>query len=161
MTIAYLLLGANLGDRFAQVSIALQFIESDVGAVLRCSSLYETEAWGTTDQPMYLNQVVAVNTSLNARELLETVQRIENRLGRTRKEKWESRVIDIDILFYGEACIDEPDLVVPHPFLSERKFTLLPLEEIAADLLHPVLNKTVRELLRELNDPLTVLKLTK
>lgn len=161
MTIAYLLLGANLGDRFAQVSIALQYIERDVGTVLRHSSLYETEAWGTENQPRYLNQVLAVHTAFTARELLESVQEIENRLGRTRREKWESRLIDIDILFYGEECINEADLIVPHPFLAQRKFTLLPLDEIASDLLHPVYNKTVRELLLELKDPLTVLKVTK
>jgi 2-amino-4-hydroxy-6-hydroxymethyldihydropteridine diphosphokinase len=161
MTIVYLLLGANLGDRFAQVSIALQNVERDVGAVVSKSSLYETEAWGGENQPMYLNQVLIVETTLSARALLEAVQKIENQLGRTRKEKWESRLIDIDILFYGDECISEPDLIVPHPFLDKRKFTLVPLVEIAADLIHPVHKKTVRQLLSELDDPLTVLKVTK
>lgn len=161
MTIAYLLLGANLGDRFAQVSIALQNIERDVGVVVSQSSLYETEAWGGENQPMYLNQVLIVETTMSARALLRAVQKIENQLGRTRKEKWESRLIDIDILFYGDDCINEPDLIVPHPFLDKRKFTLVPLVEIAADLIHPVYNKTVRQLLSELDDPLTVLKVTK
>jgi len=161
MTLAYLLLGGNLGDRFAQVSNALQNIERDVGTVISRSSLYETEAWGKEDVPAYLNQVVAVDTELTARELLETVQEIEKRMGRARMEKWGSRLIDIDILFYGEECIDEPDLIIPHPFLAQRKFTLIPLNEIAADLIHPVFHKTVRELLSELKDPLTVLKVTR
>lgn len=161
MTLAYLLLGGNLGDRFAQVSNALQNIERDVGTVISRSSLYETEAWGKENLPPYLNQVVAVNTELTARELLETVQEIEKLMGRTRMEKWGSRLIDIDILFYGEECIDEPDLIIPHPFLAQRKFTLIPLNEIAADLIHPVFHKTVRELLSELKDPLTVLKVTR
>lgn len=161
MTLAYLLLGGNLGDRFAQVSIALQNIERYVGAVICRSSVYETEAWGKENLPGYLNQVVVVNTELTARGLLDTVQKIEKVMGRTRKEKWGSRLIDIDILFYGKECINEPDLIVPHPFLAQRKFTLVPLDEIAADLIHPVFNKTVRELLFELKDPLTVLKVTK
>src|SRR5690606_10666949 len=161
MTLAYLLVGGNLGDRFAQVSNALQNIERDVGTVISRSSLYETEAWGKEDVPAYLNQVVAVDTELTARELLETVQEIEKRMGRARMEKWGSRLIDIDILFYGEECIDEPDLIIPHPFLAQRKFTLIPLNEIAADLIHPVFHKTVRELLSELKDPLTVLKVTR
>src|SRR5690606_40901756 len=115
MTLAYLLLGDKLGDRFAQVSIALQKIKEEVGPVICASSVYETQAWGTENQPAYLNQVIAVDTELTVRELLETIQKIEVKLGRTRVEKWGSRLIDIDILFYGTDGRHEPVLTVPYP----------------------------------------------
>jgi len=156
MSLVYLLLGANLGDRFAQMSKAFTEIEEQIAPITKYSSLYQTEAWGKEEEPPYLNQVVCLETNLTPNELLKEINKIEDKLGRTRKIKWESRLIDIDILFYDDAIIDEPDLSIPHPYLNQRKFTLVPLVEIAPELRHPVLKKSIQALLAELNDPLDV-----
>lgn len=158
MSLVYLLLGANLGDRFLQMSKAFDEISLQVGAVTNRSSLYQTAAWGVEEEPPYLNQVVELQTTLSPQELLKTINGIEDKLGRTRKLKWESRVIDIDILFYDDEIINDPNLIVPHPYLHKRKFVLVPLAEITSGLVHPVLNKNVQQLLSELDDPLEVKK---
>jgi len=159
MSEVYLLLGANLGDRLAQMSNAFQEIKAQVGEIVRYSALYQTEAWGREGGPPYLNQVLCVETQLLPFELLTVINEIENKLGRTRMAKWESRLIDIDILFYGEELINDINLVIPHPYIQKRKFTLVPLAEIAPLLVHPVLKKAIRELLIELDDPLEVQKI--
>jgi 2-amino-4-hydroxy-6-hydroxymethyldihydropteridine diphosphokinase len=155
----FLLLGSNEGDRTAFLSAARAQIEAAAGKVISISSVYQTAAWGKTDQAAFLNQVIAVDTKLEALVLLGTLQTIERAMGRKRKEKWGSRTIDIDILFYGDAVINTTELIVPHPGIPERRFTLVPLVEIAPDLLHPVLKKTVRELLGECGDGLEVEKI--
>lgn len=152
----YLLLGSNLGDRMKQVRDAADLIAKNVGKIMIRSACYETASWGNTDQPDFINQVLLVRTELTAREVLDQVLAIEVSLGRVRHEKWGSRLIDIDILFYGAEIISEPDLVVPHPHLHERAFVLVPLEEIAPALVHPVLKQSVSELARNLNDGLLV-----
>ncbi|HEY1006950.1 MAG TPA: 2-amino-4-hydroxy-6-hydroxymethyldihydropteridine diphosphokinase [Sphingobacteriaceae bacterium] len=152
----YLLLGSNLGDRMKQVRDAADLIAKNVGKIMIRSACYETASWGNTDQPDFINQVLLVRTELTAREVLDQVLAIEVSLGRVRHEKWGSRLIDIDILFYGGEIISEPDLVVPHPHLHERAFVLVPLEEIAPALVHPVLKQSVSELARNLNDGLLV-----
>ena len=152
----YLLLGSNLGDRMKQVRDAADLIAKNVGKIMIRSACYETASWGNTDQPDFINQVLLVHTELTAREVLDQVLAIEVSLGRVRHEKWGSRLIDIDILFYGAEIISEPDLVVPHPHLHERAFVLVPLEEIAPALIHPVLKQSVSELARNLNDGLLV-----
>jgi 2-amino-4-hydroxy-6-hydroxymethyldihydropteridine diphosphokinase len=155
----FLLLGSNLGDRGTYLQKAVTLIETDLGPVSKKSSIYETAAWGKTDEPNYLNQVICVNTELSARQVLEKVLNIENKLGRVREEKWGSRIIDIDILFYGQDIIREPGLIVPHPELHNRMFTLAPLNEIAPDLQHPVFKKSIFNLKSELKDNLIVKKL--
>jgi 2-amino-4-hydroxy-6-hydroxymethyldihydropteridine diphosphokinase len=155
----FLLLGGNLGDRHLYLNKAIEHIETDIAPVLKKSSVYETQSWGKTDAPDYLNQVVLLQTDLPAKIILEKVLNIENVLGRQRKEKWGPRTIDIDILFYGQAIIDEPGLQIPHPELHKRRFTLKPLAEIAPDWIHPALKKSILQIKNDLKDSLVVKKL--
>jgi 2-amino-4-hydroxy-6-hydroxymethyldihydropteridine diphosphokinase len=157
---AYLLLGGNLGSREANLEKAIELLNDKIGKVIATSSLYETAAWGKTDQPAFLNQAVAVQTSLNALEVLDLALSIELALGRVRKDKWGERLIDIDLVLFGNQIIDIPDkLQVPHPHMQYRKFVMEPLAEIAPEVVHPVLRKTILSICRNMNDPLEVKKL--
>jgi 2-amino-4-hydroxy-6-hydroxymethyldihydropteridine diphosphokinase len=149
LQIVYLLLGSNLGNRKEILGKAIELLIQKVGIIISQSEDYETKPWGITDQPDFLNLAVSIHTTLKPLEILEQTQAIENQLGRVRKEKWGARLIDIDIMFYGNEIIDEPNLKVPHPLMQERDFALIPLSEIAPNFVHPVLGKTVLEL-REL-----------
>jgi 2-amino-4-hydroxy-6-hydroxymethyldihydropteridine diphosphokinase len=139
----YLLLGSNLGNSKEILEKAVELLAQKVGVITKQSKDYETAPWGVTDQPDFLNLALEIHTKLQPLEVLEQTQFIENQLGRVRKEKWGARLIDIDILFYGNEIIDEPHLKVPHPFLHERDFALTPLAEIASDFVHPVFEKTI------------------
>ena len=152
----YLLLGSNLGDRISYLRQASSLIGETVAKVIQASSVYETQSWGKTDEPDYLNQVLYLKTDLHPGLLLEKLLGIETIMGRKREVKWGSRIIDIDILFYGDQKINEPNLVVPHPELHNRMFTLAPLNEIAPDLVHPVFQKKISDLKSELKSDLTV-----
>ncbi len=158
MVNVFLLLGSNLGDRFQYLQQAIAGIEK-IGTIIKQSAIYETQAWGKTTEPDYLNKVIVISTDLQPRTILENIWDIEREMGRTRTEKWGSRTIDIDILFYGNQIISETGLIVPHPELHRRKFTLAPLSEIAPGLKHPILKKTMLELKNELKDCLIVKKL--
>ena len=136
MTNVFLGMGGNLGDRRETMRRAVAEIRAVVEDV-RVSSLYETAAWGVTDQPSFLNAVVRGNTELEALELLDAIQAIENELGRVRTQRWGPRAIDIDILLYGSDVIDVPRLKVPHPYMSQRGFVLRPLADLAAGLTLP------------------------
>jgi 2-amino-4-hydroxy-6-hydroxymethyldihydropteridine diphosphokinase len=155
----FLLLGSNLGDRYLFMAEAIKRVKVGVGPVVKISSVYETQSWGKTDAPDYLNQVIMVQTDLTARIVLKKILSIEIELGRKREEKWGSRTIDIDILFYGEDIINEEGLLVPHPELHNRRFTLEPLAEIAPEFVHPALNKNILSIKTELKDSLIVKKL--
>lgn len=148
----YILLGANLGDRLLTLSQARTQIAEHVGPIIRQSVLYETAPWGVTDQPSYLNQVLQLSTNLTPEAVLIQTQAIEQQLGRVRLEKWGSRIIDIDLLYYGPFVLSTETLTLPHPLLHERRFTLVPLCEIAPDFLHSVLRRTNKQLLGELAD---------
>lgn len=155
----FLLLGSNLGNRNAFLHNAIEHIELDIAPVVKKSAIYETQSWGKTDLPDYLNQVVMLQTILPAQDVLQKILRIEIEMGRKREEKWGSRIIDIDILFYGSDTINEPNLIVPHPQLHNRRFTLEPLAMLAPNFIHPVLNKSILELKNSLKDDLIVKKL--
>ena len=159
MNTVFLLLGSNLGDRLSFLQQAVSNIGEQVGEVSKKSAIYETQAWGKTNEPDYLNQVLIVQTELAPRALLDKILAIELSLGRKREEKWGARTIDIDILFYNSVIINEPGLVIPHPQLQNRRFTVEPLAEIAPDFQHPVLSKTMLQLKFELEDCLVVKKL--
>lgn len=155
---ACLVLGGNLGDREKFLYEANKALEIQVGAVILRSSIYETCAWGKQNQPNFLNQVVLLETKLNAIEVLDVIQAIEKRLGRTRDEHWGARTMDIDILFFDDEIIDTERLKIPHPLINMRKFVLLPLVEILPNLEHPVYKKSVKSLYLECDDKLEVKK---
>ena len=153
----YILLGGNLGDKQKVFSEARALLREQVGIITAMSAVYETEPWGFESSDYFWNQVIEIVTGLSAAEVLLQTQQIELQLGRIRKDgQYNSRIIDIDILFYGDQVIKSDDLIVPHPRIQERKFVLVPLHEIAPDLMHPVFHKTISQLLEECPDPLKV-----
>jgi 2-amino-4-hydroxy-6-hydroxymethyldihydropteridine diphosphokinase len=149
----YLLLGSNLGDREQVINEAVNLIKQQIGEMVARSSIYETEPWGKTDQPGFLNLALQVQTALQATEVLKIALQIEKQLGRVRLERWGARIIDIDIIFYNTEVIHiEAQLTIPHPEMQNRRFVLEPLCEIAAGFRHPILNKTIGELYETLPD---------
>ncbi|MGB3780744.1 MAG: 2-amino-4-hydroxy-6-hydroxymethyldihydropteridine diphosphokinase [Tunicatimonas sp.] len=152
----YLLLGTNLGDRAVNLRRATQRLEEAVGPVAETSSCYETAAWGVTEQPAFHNQVVRIKTTLGHEALLRTLQQIERQLGKVKVAHWRERLIDLDILYYGNRVVRTPWLTLPHPQLHHRRFTLVPLSELAPQFVHPMLGKTQQELLAVCTDRLAV-----
>lgn len=149
MKIAYLGLGSNLGDRDANLAEAITRLTNESVRVLRVSSIWETAPRDVLDQPWFLNQVIEVESDLFPRQLFRRIQRIEREMGRQKRTPKGPRLIDIDILLFGNAVVESPDLEIPHPRMTERRFVLAPLAELAPDLRHPVLKSTIRELLAE------------
>lgn len=143
--IVYLGLGSNLGDRTTNLRAAAAALSPQV-TVLRSSAVYETEPWGYQDQPAFLNQVLEAETALAPLDLLAHLKQIEITLGRAPSFRYGPRLIDLDILFYGDQVIELPGLTIPHPRLAERAFVLVPLAELAPNLIHPLSGKTIREL---------------
>ncbi len=153
---AGLLLGANLGNRYQNLTKARAFLEERLGPVLRASSVYETAAWGGVSTAAYLNQLLVFETDLAPEQLLAHCLEVEQMLGRERSARWGDRLMDIDILFYGQQQVQQPDLVIPHPRLAERAFVLQPLTEVAAGWLHPALKLSAAALLAQCSDRLEV-----
>jgi len=159
MNNTYLLLGSNMGNSAELLSNAIEQIENKIGPLLLSSNLYATAAWGNTSQPDFLNQVIKVATHLAAAETLAIILSIEKNMGRIRTTKNAPRIIDIDILFFNNEIINQSDLIVPHPEIQNRRFVLTPLQEIAPQMIHPVLNKTIEQLLSQCPDQLAVKKI--
>lgn len=153
------MLGSNLGDRQSLLARAIWLITQQAGTIIAESAVYETQSWGKTDEPDYLNRVIQLRTEIEPEALLDILLEIEQQMGRERRERWGARVIDIDILFYDDRVINTLQLQIPHPRLHERRFTLEPLFEIVPYLKHPVLKKDILQLLNELQDNLIVKKL--
>ena len=160
MNTAYLILGGNKGNKLQNLQQALHLIESKAGAITKKSDIFVTGAWGNTEQPDFLNQALCIQTPLTAVDLLIELLAIEKLLGRVRDHlKWEKRTMDIDILFYNNDIINTPELKIPHPFIQQRKFVLIPMAQLAPGLVHPHIKKSIETLLSECNDKLEVTKL--
>ncbi len=158
MNKTYLLLGSNMNNPQRQLSIAIKNITQQIGNIIRKSKLYTTAAWGNNNQPDFLNQVIIVETNMPALETIEKILAIENKMGRVRTKKNAPRIIDIDILFFNKEIIAEKNLSVPHPQIENRRFVLVPLNELSPGFTHPVTRKTIHKLLTDCTDTLDVKK---
>lgn len=152
----YVLVGGNIGDRRNNLDVALCWLQKEIGQVIKSSAIYETEAWGNNDQPDFYNQVHIINTQLPADEAMQKILDIEEKMGRVRTIKNAARIIDIDILFYNNEIINVTGLTVPHPEIANRRFVLVPLDELSPGFVHPTLHKTIHELLSTCTDGLEV-----
>lgn len=156
----YLHTGSNLRNRLENLSKVNQYIEQYIGKIEAVSNIYETEAWGVTDQPNFYNQALKVSTMLNPVEVLKKVLWIESEFfNRIREQKWAARIIDIDVLLYDDLILETENLVIPHPYLHQRNFVLIPLMEVAGELEHPKLKQTIEDLYWQSEDTLEVFAL--
>lgn len=157
MNTVYLLLGSNLGNRLLEISKAIVMIDKHVGKIIERSPLYETDSWGFKTSKKFINIALIVKTKKRPAKVLEKIQRIEQELGRKKTKKgYESRIIDIDIIFFNNEIINEEKLVIPHERAHERRFVLEPMNFLAPDYIHPVFNKNVGQLLENCMDELSV-----
>lgn len=150
----FLITGGNIGDRKKNLETAANLIEKRVGKIIIRSKIYETEAWGITDQTSFYNQVLVLESKFSPRQVLDTILKIEEEMGRKKTVKNAARVIDIDILFFNDAIVNEQNLIIPHPEIGNRRFVLSPLNEIAPQMVHPGLKKSMKQLLSETKDQL-------
>ena len=159
MNSVVLSLGTNIGKKSTNLENAIRLVRRELGEIVLQSSVYETEPWGNANQDNFLNQVVTIRSPFEAETIMSKIILIEESLGRKRMQRWEPRIIDIDILFFNNGIISNEKLKVPHPYLHQRKFILVPLNEIMPGFIHPVFNKNMEELLMNLDDCLEVNKI--
>ena len=160
MNIAFLLIGSNLGNRKMYLQKAVQMVEERCGKVVNQSACYETAAWGFTNQPSFYNQALELETQFSPEHLMLTLLDIEERMGRIRLEKLGPRVIDLDILLFNNLIVNSVLVTIPHPHLTERRFALTALHDIAETIFHPITKTTIHELLVHCNDTLDVYKIS-
>lgn len=159
MHLAYIGFGSNIDDRFSYIQRAITALSETEGITLQSvSSLYKTAPVGYEAQDEFLNAVVVIKTRFSPHALLHTLKQIETDIGREHRTRWGPREIDMDILIYGDLCLQTPDLTIPHPEMHRRRFVLVPLAEIASDLVHPVFEMTIQSLLNQLDDEKSVVK---
>jgi len=159
MNKVFLITGGNMGDRKSNMEKAVILIDENIGKITSRSSIYETEAWGNKDQPSFYNQVLVVESAFSANDIMNKILEIEKKMGRIRTVKNAARIIDIDILFYKYEIIEDSLLTIPHKEIPNRRFVLMPLNEIAPNYIHPVLKTSIAELLLQCVDPLNVIRL--
>lgn len=147
MAKAYIGIGSNLGKRHANCTEAVELLRKNTIDVTRQSAMHETKPWGVVEQRTFINMAVEIETDLSPLDLLSILKKIETAMGREDTFRWGPRIIDLDILLYDDLLVNEPGLVIPHPFMHERDFVLKPLSEIAPEKVHPLLKKTIRQLL--------------
>ncbi len=155
---SYLGISTNIGDLKKNIETATEHLK-ELGEILEISSHYKTEPVGYKNQDWFINICLLLETSLTPQELIKETLKIEEKMGRERKIKNGPRIIDIDILFYEQNTVKFPTLTIPHPFIQERNFVLTPLAEIAPEFIHPILNKSIKQLKEELNNPDQVIKI--
>lgn len=152
----FLITGGNIGNRKKKLNFAASLIEERIGKIIRRSKIYETDAWGITNQSTFYNQILIVESKFSAQKVIKKILEIEEEMGRVRSVKNAPRIIDIDVLFFNDDTVNEPNLIIPHQEIANRRFVLMPLSELAPDFIHPVLKKSIKELLSICNDELKV-----
>lgn len=158
MNTIFLITGGNIGNRNKNLQTAAALIEERIGRIIKSSKIYETDAWGIRDQPAFYNQVHIIESKFPAEEIIKRILKIEEKMGRIRTIKNAARIIDIDILFFNDELINEPNLIIPHAEISNRCFVLIPLNELVPEMIHPVFNKSIHELLSACKDELKVMQ---
>jgi len=156
----FLITGGNIGDRKKSLKVAAALVEKRIGKIIRSSKIYETDAWGIMNQPSFYNQVLIVESDFSANKAIQKILEIEKEMGRIRTIKNAARIIDIDILFFNNETVNKQNLIIPHPEIANRRFVLVALNELVPEMIHPVLKKSIADLLSICKDPLKVAPLT-